>query len=76
VTSSYPQDVTKLGGFIGAVTAFVLSFAVGDQIPWIRDQSDYAGNAVGVAAAVGGWVLGSWIVRRLTARRSAPLSSG
>jgi hypothetical protein len=67
--------MTKLGGFIGAITAFVLSFMVGDQIPWIRDQSDYAGNAVGVAAAVGGWVLGSWIVRRLTARRTHSATS-
>jgi len=58
----------KLGGFIGAVTAFLLSFTIGDQIPWIRDQSDYAGNAVGIAAAVGGWVLGSWIAGRLKAR--------
>jgi len=74
--SSYPRYLTKLGGFLGAITAFVLSFTVGDHIPWIRDQSDYAGNAVGVAAAVGGWVLGAWIVRRLTARKGAHLSRG
>ena len=58
--------MTKLGGVIGFIVAFVLSFIVGDQIPWVRDQSDYAGNAVGIAVGVGGWVLGSRIAGRLT----------
>lgn len=66
--SPYAPEVRKLGGFIGAVTFFVLSFIIGDHIPWIRDQSDYAGNAVAVAAGVVGWVLGSRIVGRLTTR--------
>jgi uncharacterized membrane protein YccC len=60
--------VEKLGGVIGAVLGFLLSFVVGDHIPWIQDQSDTLGTAAGIAVAVGGWFVGSRFARRLRTR--------
>jgi hypothetical protein len=64
--------VTKLGGLIGAVLGFLLPFAVVGRIDVLADDtstwSDYAGTAVGIAFAVGGWVLGSRVVGWLKAR--------
>jgi hypothetical protein len=72
LASPYAPDVTKLagviGGVIGAVLGFLLTFVVGDHIAWVSRQSDTLGNAVAVVVAVGGWVVGSRIARRLTAR--------
>jgi len=66
--------VTKLGGVIGAILGFLLPFMVFDRIDALADDtstwSDYAGTAVAVAFAVGGWVVGSRTVRRLKARRA------
>lgn len=60
--------MTKIGGVIGAVLAITLVFFVGDHIDWIADQSDFAGNAAAAAGGVIGWLVGSRIARRLTAR--------
>jgi hypothetical protein len=64
--------VTKLGGVIGAVLGFLLPFVVFDRIDALADDtstwSDYAGTAVALAFAVGGWVVGSRVAGWLKAR--------
>ena len=64
--------MTKLGGLMGAVLGFLLPFVVADRIDALADNtstwSDYVGTAIGIAFAVGGWVLGSRVARRLRAR--------
>ena len=68
--------MTKLGGLIGAVIGFLLPFAVFGRIDALADDtstwSDYAGTAVGIAFAVGGWVVGSRAVGWLKARYGRP----
>jgi hypothetical protein len=66
--------MTKLGGVIGFVLGFALTLWVGDHIDFLSRQSDYLGNAVAIAVAIGGWAAGSWIVRRLTAHYARPRS--
>jgi len=72
--------VTKLGGLVGAVLGFLLPFFVADRIDALADTtstwSDYLGTAIGIAFAVGGWVVGSRIVGWLKARygRSRPIA--
>ena len=70
--SAYPQDVTKLGGVIGAVLGFLLPFVVFGRVDALADGtstwSDYAGTAVAIAVAVGGWYGGSRVAGWLKAR--------
>ena len=64
--------MTKLAGVIGAVLGFLLPFVVFDHIGALSHDtstwSDYVGTAIGIAAAVGGWFVGTRIARGLKAR--------
>jgi hypothetical protein len=66
------KDVAKLGGLIGAVLGFLLPFVVFDHISVFAHDtstwSDYAGTAVAIAVAVGGWFVGSRTAGWLKAR--------
>jgi predicted permease len=64
--------VTKLAGVIGAVVGFLLPFFVFDHISTLSNNNstwgDYVGTAIGIAAAVGGWVVGTRLAGGLKAR--------
>ena len=64
--------MTKVAGLIGAVLGFLLPFIVSDHISALRHEtstwSDYVATAIGIAFAVGGWVVGTRVARGLKAR--------
>ena len=70
----------KLAGVIGAVAGFLLPFIVFDHISTFSHDtstwSDYVGTAIGIAAAVGGWSVGTRIAELVKTRfgRSRTLS--
>jgi hypothetical protein len=69
-SSAYATNVTKLGGFIGAILGAALILYVGDHIDFLSRQSDYMGTAAAIVFAVGGWVVGSRLAQRLRTRRA------
>lgn len=63
--------MSKLGGFIGALLAIAIVFVFTEwlYVDWFsRNIGEGIGSAFVVAIGVGGWVAGSRIARRITAR--------
>ena len=63
--------MSKLGGLIGAVLSLAILFVFTEwlYVDWVsKNIGDVIGTAFVIAVAVGGWVVGSRVARRLAAR--------